>query len=257
MAFSRVSGELLAYNIFMKKTGFENINNINIFFVLNEPKSESKKIVIMSHGFRGSSVGPARTFVNFEKLINENDISTLRFDQPCSGNSDGEYIDSSFNEWIATTTFFASKYLNLGYQVILLGQSMGATATMAATAQKDIEGKIPCIILWVPDPEIELAVIPSDICEEAGEKYKGRFWEEAKESNFFGCLDKYTEGIHLVYGENDKYVAKELRDQVIEKVKAKNQPFMILKGQDHSPWAYDLAQNVFEQELEFIKKYFV
>ena len=62
----------MLYNTLMKKIGFENINQKNIFFVLSEPNKDSKKIVIMSHGFRGSSLGPARTFVNFEKLINEN-----------------------------------------------------------------------------------------------------------------------------------------------------------------------------------------
>lgn len=241
----------------MKSIGFEKINQKNIFFILDEPNEDSKKIVIMSHGFRGSSLGPARTFVNFTKVINDSGIGVLRFDQPGCGNSEGDFIDSSFNEWVATTTFFANKYLNLGYQVVLLGQSMGATTTMAVTAQKNIAGKIPCVILWVPGPTSDFNKPTDEIYEEEGQKYRGTFWQEAKDTDFFGCLDKYTGGIHLVYGEKDKYVPKEERDLVIEKVKAKNQPFMILKGQDHSPWQYDLAQNVYERELEFIKKYFI
>jgi hypothetical protein len=40
---------------------------------------------------------------------------------------------------------------------------------------------------------------------------------------------------------------------VIEKVKEKSQPFMILKGQNHSPWEYDVCQKVYQEELEFIK----
>ncbi len=30
---------------------------------------------------------------------------------------------------------------------------------------------------------------------------------------------------------------------------------MTLKGQDHSPWAYDLVQIVYEKELEALEKY--
>ena len=239
----------------MKKIGFEYINHKNIFFILDEPQEDSKKIVIMSHGFRGSSLGPARTFVNFAKILTDNNYSVLRFDQPNCGNSEGDFIDSSFNEWISTTTFFANKYLKLGYKVVLLGQSMGATTTMAVTAQKNIEGKIPCIILWVPGPVSDFNKPTDVIYEEEGQKYKGVFWQEAKDTDFFACLDKFKGAIHLVYGEKDRYVSQEQRNQVIEKVKAKKQPVMILKDQDHSPWEYELAQNVYEQELRFIKKY--
>ena len=245
------------YNEAMRKIDFENINHKNIFFVLDKPKEDSKKIVIMSHGFRSSSLGPARTFVDFSKILTDSGYSVLRFDQPNCGNSEGDFINSSFNEWVQVTTFFANKYLSLGYQVILLGQSMGATAIMAATAQKAIEGKIPCIILWVPGPVSDFNKPTDAIYEEEGQKYKGIFWQEAKDTDFFACLDKFKGGIHLVYGEKDRYVPKDQRDLAIEKVKAKNQPFMILKGQDHSPWEYDLAQNVYEQELKFIKKYLV
>ena len=31
--------------------------------------------------------------------------------------------------------------------------------------------------------------------------------------------------------------------------------YIVLKGQDHSPWEYDLVQNVYKEELEKLKKY--
>ena len=79
---------------------------------------------------------------------------------------------------------------------------------------------------------------------------------EARNADFFKCLEEYDGGIHLVYGEKDKYIEHELRDKVINAVKSKNQPYMVLGGQDHSPWDYDVAQQVYKEELEFIKKYF-
>jgi len=107
--------------MFNDKIFFEKINNKNVFCVLSEAEENKKQIVIMSHGFRGSSIGPARTFVDFARILNDNGISTLRFDQPNSGNSEGDYFESSFNEWVDTTTYFAKKYLDLGYKVLLLG----------------------------------------------------------------------------------------------------------------------------------------
>ena len=136
--------------MFDDKVFFEKVNNKNIFCILNEPDDSKKQIVIFSHGFRSSTIGPARTFVDFSRILNKEGISTLRFDQPNCGNSEGDFLDSSFNEWVNTTTYFAKKYLDLGYKVILLGQSMGGATTIAATARIDLKNIIPCIILWSP-----------------------------------------------------------------------------------------------------------
>ncbi len=240
-----------------KIVSFENISGKKIFNILTEPEASNKKLVIMSHGFRGSSIGPARTFVDFETILVNNGYSVLRFDQPNSGNSEGDFLEVSFNEWVSTIVYFTEKYLRLGYQVGLFGQSMGAAATVIAVSKNDLAEKIPCILLWVPGVnEGDFNGNPDEVFEEAGQKYKGKFWMEARQENFFKCLEKYDGGIHLVYGENDKYVRKELREKVIEIVKAKSQPYMVLKDQDHSPWAYDKAQEVYKQELEFIKKHF-
>lgn len=239
-----------------KNVSFENVNNKKIFNILTEPDNPSNKIIIMSHGFRGSSVGPVRAFVDFERMLLKSGYSVLRFDQPNSGNSEGDFIDSSFSEWVSTTTYFAKKYLGLGYKVSMLGQSMGATTTMIATSKEELKDKIPCIILWVPDPKSTFDKNPNEFYKEGSMKYKGTFWQEAKDSNFFEALDKYSGKIHLVYGQEDRFIDNSLKEKVIEKIKEKGQPAMILKGENHSDWDFDVSQNVYEEELEFIKKNF-
>lgn len=239
----------------MNNIQIETINNKKIVTYYSETNEQSKKIVIMSHGFRSSSIGPARQFVDFQKILNKNGYSVLRFDQPNSGNSDGDYIDSSFLEWVQTTVFFANKYINDDYQVALLGQSMGATTSVVATNDPKLEGKISCLLLWVPDAKSDVDVDPNKIYEEDGQKYKGSFWTEARDSNFFDCLENYGGGIHLVYGEVDRYVKKELVDKTIQIVKKKGQPVMVLKGQDHSPWEFDVAQEVYKSELGVLRKF--
>lgn len=235
---------------------FETINGKKVFQIFTQPNNSEKKLVIMSHGFRGSSIGPSRSFVDFEKILVNSGFSSLRFDQPCGSNSEGYFIDSSFIEWTNTLAYFATKYLALGYKVSLLGQSMGATATMQVASRKELLDKIPCILLWVPDPKSTFTTEGNEIGEEAGQKYRELFWREARDSDFFKCIKDYCGGIHLVYGENDKYISKTLRNKVIEAVQKKNQQYMVLAGQDHSPWSFDSAQKVYQEELVFLKKYF-
>ncbi len=241
----------------MEKVFFENINNKKIFCYLSKPNSSQKKIIIMIHGFRGSSVGPARQFVDFQRILNNEGFSVLRIDLPNSGNSDGNYIDVSYDEWVDTIVYFAKKYLDKDYKVALLGQSMGAAAIVIATSKQELKNKIPCILLWVPGVnDGDLTENSEEVFEEGGQKYKGKFWTEASNANFFKHLQDYKRGIHLVYGEEDRYVSKALRDKVIEIVKKKGEPFMILKGQNHSPWEFNTIQNVYNEELEVLKKYF-
>lgn len=241
----------------MEKVFFENLNNKKIFCYLSEPVNTQKKMIIMIHGFRGTSTGPARQFVDFQKLLNKRGFSVLRIDLPNSGNSDGDYLDVSYDEWVNTVVYFAKKYLDLDYKVALLGQSMGAAATVIATSKQDLKDKIPCILLWVPGVnDGDFTGEYDEIFEEAGQKYKGKFWIEAHDADFFKCLKEYKGGIHLVYGEEDRYINKKLRDRVIELVKEKNQPFMVLEKQDHSPWEYDIVQNVYKAEIEKLNEYF-
>lgn len=240
----------------LDKVYFEIKNNKKILCYFSEPINSSKKLIIFNHGFRSSSIGPARTFVDFSRILLNNGFSIFRYDQPNSGNSDGDYLDSSFKEWVETIVYFGKKYLGYGYKVAFLGQSMGACASVVATNHPDLKHKIPCILLWVPGTGTDFVLSADGIKEEEGQKYRNTFWQEAKASNFFHGLDQYSGRIHLVYGDRDRYVPEEKRNEVIKRVKAKNQSVMILAGQNHSPWEYDVAQSVYKEELEFLKKHF-
>ncbi|MDP2926863.1 MAG: alpha/beta fold hydrolase [bacterium] len=240
----------------MKQMFFEKINGKKIFAILTEPENPQKKIVIMCHGFRGSSLGPSRIFVDFERLLLKNGFSVLRFDQPNSGNSEGDFLNTSFDEWTKTTVYFAKKFLDNNYKVTLLGQSMGGACVVIASASEELKDKIQCLLLWVPDPKSTFNNVVDAVYEENGQKYKGTFWQEVKEADFFGCLEKYKGAIHLVYGEEDKFITKDLREQVMAKVGEKGQPFIILPGQDHSPWAFDSCQKVYREELDFLRRCF-
>ena len=240
-----------------EKVWFEIINNKKVFCVLSEPENNQKKIVIMSHGFRGSSIGSARTFVDFSRILIENGFSVLRFDQPGSGNSEGDYLQSSFKEWVETTKYIALKYLNLNYKVALLGQSMGGATAIAATSETELINKIRCLLLWVPgDYDPRYNTNPEATYEESGQQYKGKFWHEVGDFKIKDCLRKFEGGIHLVFGENDKFVNEELRKEFKNIVESKGEDYMVLKDQDHSPWDYQWAQKVYQEEIKKLKKYF-
>lgn len=85
-----------------------------------------KRIVLMCHGFRGHRLGPNRFFVRLARRLQAMGVGSVRFDQFGSGDSERDFRDSSFDDWVATTSSLARRFRAGGYQVALLGQGMGA-----------------------------------------------------------------------------------------------------------------------------------
>lgn len=201
---------------------FERLKDKKIFCYFSDAEADKKRLLIMNHGFRGSNIGPSRTFMDFERVLLKTGISVLRFDQPCSGNSDGDFSGLSFNDWIDSIVYFAEKYLETGWRVGLMGQSMGASASIVAANRQELKGKIPVILLWVHDPKTYIRVSGEAVYEESGQKYYGKFWNEAKESEILSCIREYRGKMHLVYGEKDRYVDKRDIKEVIKIVRRRS-----------------------------------
>jgi pimeloyl-ACP methyl ester carboxylesterase len=234
-----------------------------VFTILTEPDTPTTRLLIMAHGFRGSSTGPAREFVDLERLLVEDGIACLRFDQPGSGNSDGDFRDSSFNVWIDTIAELACRYRDEGCKVALLGQSMGGAATLVATSRPAIQSRLPAVILWSPGvndssefPDRTFIESPeTEYVDEGGQRVRSNFWRESHAAGFFGALDQFGGAIHVVFGEHDHFDPEGLRHHAIARIKARAHEVNILPGQDHSSWDYDVVQQVYELERAFLRKH--
>ena len=111
----------------------QNFNGHRILNVFHD--ANGKSVVIFCHDYRGTNVGPNRFFVAAARQLAKQGISSLRFDQYGSGNSEGDFFDSSFFDWIETTKTIAENYLEQGYKVARFDQSMGGAAVIAVGSE--------------------------------------------------------------------------------------------------------------------------
>jgi len=51
----------------------------------------------------------------------------------------------------------------------------------------------------------------------------------------------YQGGIHLVFGESDRYISEASRNEFKEIVQSKGEDYLMLLGQDHSDWEFKWA----------------
>lgn len=211
----------------------------------------SKNIVIFCHGFRSSCIGPNRTFVKVARLLADNNISSLRFDQYGSGNSQGDFIDSSFNDWIATTKAIANEYLDKGFRVALFGQSMGAATVIAAGA--DIP-KLAAVVAWVPDPNVEPFVMPQEgYFEESGQRVQASYWKEACDAKVANKLKSLNAPAYIVQCSNDEYVSAE-NHKAIEANAQQQHRVEMFNGLRHSSWSYDDTAKIIDNSVKFLTK---
>lgn len=213
----------------------------------------SKDIVIFCHGYRSSSIGPNRLFVKVARSLAELGISSLRFDQYGSGNSEGDFLDSSFKDWVALTAEIAKDYLEQGYRVGLFGQSTGGSTVIAAASGVP---EITAVVAWVPDPNIESFTPPkSGIIEEGGQIVRASFWQEAHDANLIDKFADITAPTYVVLCTADQYIDQRNRD-ALSAVAQPHHEIEIFEGYAHSPWTHEQSTGIVEKSVDFIKRSF-
>jgi pimeloyl-ACP methyl ester carboxylesterase len=141
-------------------------------------------VVIFCHGFRGERTGPNRTFVRAARALAAAGISSLRFDQYGSGNSDADFLDSSFTDWVTTCQALAVEQSKTGRRVALFGQSMGGSAVLCVAADLP---DVAAVVAWVPDANVDpFQPSPTGLVEEGGQLVRDRFWREAHAADIPG-----------------------------------------------------------------------
>ena len=210
-----------------------------------------KSIVIFCHGYRGDSTGPSRLFVTAARRLSDDGISSLRIDQFGSGNSDGDFKDSSFQDWIETTQYLAKKYIEDGYIVGLFGQSMGAATVIAAASRVE---KISAVVAWVPDPSVDKFTPPKNgFIEEGGQMVQAKYWQEAHDERVAEKLRNVVAPCYIVQASNDEYVSPENHKAIVDNA-GPHHVVEMFENYTHSSWSYSQAQEIVRRSCVFLQK---
>ncbi|WP_162940305.1 alpha/beta hydrolase family protein [Gryllotalpicola protaetiae] len=213
--------------------------------------ADSEATVIFSHGFRGEKTGPNRTFVRAARQLAAAGISSLRFDQYGSGDSDGDFLESRFTDWVETIKLLARRELDAGRRVALFGQSMGASATICAA-----DGlPVGAVVAWVPDANIDaFTARPDGFVEEGGQRVGNAFWQEAYAADVAQHLAAISAPTYLVFGTADEYVSTENREALVE-VAGSNVSIDTFDGYPHSAWTATQADDIINRSVKFLVRH--
>jgi pimeloyl-ACP methyl ester carboxylesterase len=234
---------------------FHDVLGHRIAAVTHEPDQPSGCIVVMAHGFRSSKIGPSRYFVPLARALAARGITSFRFDQPGSGDSSGDFDDSSFATWIDTIEHFARHFMEAGNEVALLGQSMGGTATLAAADR--LGDSIRGAALWSPAPMLNFdgTLIDEEWMEEDGQRVRSGFWSEAASVDTVAIARRLAIRLYAVFGTSDDYITTE-EMHTFAAAAPSGATVRIFEDLPHSAWPYDERTQILRETEEFLAKCF-
>ena len=158
-------------NKMQQKCTFTNSKGIELSGILSDPNNTKGPVMILCHGF--SSSKESTTHLTFEKLFNEKNIATFRFDFLGHGESKGNFEDITVSEGM-DDVLNAIKFLKKkGYKKIgVFGNSYGGMAALLAAARtKDLF--VLCLKCPVSD---YFGKLMAKLCHEDIQKWKQKGW---------------------------------------------------------------------------------
>lgn len=214
---------------------------------------DEKRIVVFCHGFRGDKLGPNRFFVRLARRLQAAGIGSLRFDQYGSGDSVGDFFDSSFDDWVRTIVTLTQQFGHDGHQVALLGQSMGGTAALLAAVE--LGAALSSVVAWMPDPSVDPPDVQGPYDEEGGQRVRWHYWMEAHAANTPARFPEILAPTLVFFAGDDMYVSEENR-VALTQVRQPHQHIEFLADYTHSSWNYDQAEYVIAQSADFLADHF-
>lgn len=223
-------------------------------FVIEHRVSYKKPVVVICHGFPGNHIGPHNIYSIMSKKLEQQGISTVRFDFGGFGNSDGFIEDASLTSLSGDLdSVFKFVKSNYSESIGLLGFSMGGAVSILKSPSLQPDA----LALWSPlSKNIEvtrgqLEGSKSGILKINGMPVSEEFKNELLEINAFSNAKEYTGPVFIVHGAADRVIPYEHSMALSREFK--NSKVQLMDGADHAFSNNEISNEVINSTIDFFK----
>ncbi len=243
-----------------EKVSFENSEGKRLAGILHIPEQETKKIVIIAHGFTMHK--RREHYIEIADKLHENDIALLRFDFGGSGESyDTEIdLDKQVDDLNSAIKFVKDRGYN---EIGLIGESLGGLACLKANLQEvktavllapGIHSKVPTYIKRHPEKKVMLDEKGFVEKEKDGKTFilPKKYFDDRLNVNQEELVKELSIPVLILHGDNDGIVPLEHSEGARDK--NKNIKLEIIENAGHDVGEEKEAQikiiNWFKEELK-------
>ncbi|MFA4855813.1 MAG: alpha/beta fold hydrolase [archaeon] len=246
-----------------QKLFFKNSRGDRLCGILSSPAGGSGAIVILCHGFATSK--DVDTYTCLERALNQNGVSTFRFDFFGHGESEGKFEDVTISEAVDDVLCAVSFVREKGFsKIALFGSSFGGMAALLAAPnvsglfalalKSPVSDRLGKIIADEDKVSIEHWKKNGFILHESSVMGKPRlnysFCKDAENVSAFDAAKKIRVPVLIVHGGMDKVVPVEQSKKTASLIP--NCRLEIVQGADH----HYSKPGDFEKMLALVSKFF-
>ena len=231
--------------------------------ILHTPEKETDKIVIVSHSFKGDKEYQP-IMRNFPVVAEKEGYAVIRFDCFGSGESDGEFEDSTTTTQIEDLEDVIAFVKDKGYnQICLIGLSQGTTLSIMAYTEE-----IKCMVLWSPvfnhkriyeiyKEEMENNGFIIRKKNLTGEEVKvgKKMLEEFGRTDTADKLKTVQCPTLAIIGSEDEHITQEKAERYMELVPTTHKLEVIQNG-DHDYLTKEIEDKVIDLSISWLKEHF-
>lgn len=230
--------------------------------LFTEPDDGYDQVVVLLHGFTGHKNENGYLFKQITKVLVEHRMATLRYDYMGCGDSDGEFVEQTFNTVLADAKAAVDEGVrrNAGKPIYLIGFSMGgAAAARMSVERKDVIEKL---VLMSPGGSMpglltqifkNHPVIDGKYVDLGGYYVSKDFLDSFDGRDMYADVEKFEKEVLITQGALDTAVLPEISKKYAERY-PNVYKYVLIEGSQHCYTKVPYRKIVQQEILEFLTK---
>ena len=226
----------------------------------HKPQRDKHPVCLIFHGFTGQKTGTKFCYVQLARMLEAKGIATFRFDFLGSGESDGNFVDMTFQDELSCARVILEETLKMENctEIYVLGHSMGGA--VASELAKLYPDQIKKMVLWAPAFNLPDAldyltgkVARAKTYDHNGYEISDKFVQDILKRDFYQDLDIYQNQLLIIHGTQDTTVPYEISNRYKNLFHPDCQ-FVSIEGGNHNFDKLEDIKKVLQLSLNFFSQ---
>lgn len=226
----------------------------------HKPNQDKHPVCLIFHGFTGQKTGTKFCYVQLARMLEARGIATFRFDFLGSGESDGNFVNMTFQDELSCARVILEETLKMENctEIYVLGHSMGGA--VASELAKLYPNEIKKMVLWSPAFNLPDALLyltgqieRAKTYDHNGYEISDVFVEDILNRDFYKDLNIYKNKLLIIHGTNDTTVPYAISKKYLAGFH-KNLEFVAIKDANHNFDKLGDIKRVLKLSLEFLSE---